>query len=241
MRRRRGIRWRRVVVWWVCLTVVMVGLEVATILWNGSRMPAGRPSPLSGFSSRVAPYNDYSYGLVYSRALCTRAATAPNPFIHHPLGWPSTRRPPRVDPRAHEGFQHFAGDALEPAIRLWDVLVPTHDSSGPAWMGVATESRLLVPLGVMLVGNGPTRIPASVHSTYPVVVRLDADRRFLLLRPRSALGIAAALSAVIVMAPVAFVGARRMLRRRRGRCVWCGYSLAGIGGDAVCPECGESR
>jgi hypothetical protein len=32
---------------------------------------------------------------------------------------------------------------------------------------------------------------------------------------------------------------RRRARRRRGRCVRCGYELAGVGGG-VCPECGDS-
>jgi hypothetical protein len=33
------------------------------------------------------------------------------------------------------------------------------------------------------------------------------------------------------------VGKRRF-RRRRGCCLWCGYSLDGLSGG-VCPECGE--
>lgn len=33
-------------------------------------------------------------------------------------------------------------------------------------------------------------------------------------------------------------GARRALRRRRGRCVRCGYDRTGLPQGAVCPECG---
>ena len=34
---------------------------------------------------------------------------------------------------------------------------------------------------------------------------------------------------------------RRMIRRRRGRCIKCGYDLHGHSGGAVCPECGVPR
>jgi hypothetical protein len=34
--------------------------------------------------------------------------------------------------------------------------------------------------------------------------------------------------------------ARREMRRRRGQCVMCAYSRAGLAEGAVCPECGGS-
>ncbi len=34
--------------------------------------------------------------------------------------------------------------------------------------------------------------------------------------------------------------ARRMIRRKRGRCIKCGYDLRGTSGGEVCPECGAT-
>ncbi len=48
-----------------------------------------------------------------------------------------------------------------------------------------------------------------------------------------------AFYAALLWLPFAPFAARRMIRRRRGRCVRCGYDLRGIQHD-VCPECGGS-
>jgi len=40
------------------------------------------------------------------------------------------------------------------------------------------------------------------------------------------------------LAGLGFASIRRARRRRRGRCAWCGYELAGL---EQCPECGKER
>jgi hypothetical protein len=48
-------------------------------------------------------------------------------------------------------------------------------------------------------------------------------------------------SLAIAVPLLALRAARRAWRRRRGRCVECGYPLAPSGAEATCPECGTSR
>ena len=49
----------------------------------------------------------------------------------------------------------------------------------------------------------------------------------------------AAILWILMLGPVT---ARRMIRRKRGRCIKCGYDLRGTsgGGGEVCPECGAT-
>jgi hypothetical protein len=43
---------------------------------------------------------------------------------------------------------------------------------------------------------------------------------------------------VLCVLPMAVRVARRVVRRRRGRCAWCGFEVQAL---AVCPECGVAR
>ena len=50
----------------------------------------------------------------------------------------------------------------------------------------------------------------------------------------------AALYGAVLASPVlAFRVWRRVRRRRRGRCVACGYDLSGLAPGGACPECGK--
>jgi hypothetical protein len=47
-----------------------------------------------------------------------------------------------------------------------------------------------------------------------------------------------ALAAPALLVLLGVEAGRRVWRRRRARCPWCDYDLAGLSGDAPCPECG---
>jgi hypothetical protein len=80
------------------------------------------------------------------------------------------------------------------------------------------------------------RIEQPLHRTYRIG---SADAMSVRWMPvvGSWLGVVLCVSAVWAWSPMI----REMVRAQRGCCAWCGYSLVGIAGDAVCPECGEGR
>jgi hypothetical protein len=83
-------------------------------------------------------------------------------------------------------------------------------------------------------------MPSRIRAAYPVVLTVEL-RTVRVLLHRDAIVIASSVSALLVGAGMGLGGARRARRMRKGRCAWCGYSLVGIAGDAVCPECGEGK
>jgi len=103
-----------------------------------------------------------------------------------------------------------------------------------------------IPVGSAVAAAGIRQkpqvvVPATVRSAYPLVIPLDGGRTQVMIRVWNVICLAAIMSAV----PLGFVAGvgwvKRAIRRRRGRCAACGYSLVGIAEGVVCPECGSAR
>jgi len=231
-------------VWWVVVTVVVVGVELGVLVWVGqARLPQVPVSPIG------VPV----YGAARSSAGYMFAWFYPGPrsIMRVVLGLGPdvcgadltddalTEQASRVDRMIREEVGASSGDS---AARVWDVLLHAHAASSSSWTGRASELSIGVPIGVVLVGDrANTVIARQLRSTYAVIVPMETNKTFLFVRVLNALCVAAVTGAGVVGICMGIGIARRTIRRTQDRCAWCNYSLSGIAGDAVCPECGIQR
>lgn len=165
------------------------------------------------------------------------------------LVWPR-RTPDGWPPKPESAFQNTNGLIRGRVANFYD------RSSGPSGMWRGWQQQVFSagwPMSAMeWEGVGTTQGGRILEFKWlamwqaPAWLRpnpLDADRRKLPLRPYLPGFLVdtlfwGALCFALLLDPGA---PRRYLRRRRGRCVSCGYDLRGLAPDAACPECGASR
>jgi hypothetical protein len=240
-----------VVVWWVVLTVVVVGVEVGAVWWVGSR-----PGPATWNSTmwlvwredRTQIYNS-DFTVQALSPLVVRACVRPqyldlNWVEPPPIVWTSDDS---LDALSDGEIDALAPDRADAARRLRDVLGAIRRVNGMHANVHALDVSFGLPIGMYvhgesggLGGHPQHSVPSGIRAAYPVVLTLEPQIARVLLH-RDAIVIAASVSALLVGVGIGLGGARRARRVRQGRCAWCGYSLVGIAGDAVCPECGEGR
>lgn len=190
-----------------------------------------------------------------------------------PVGWEGPVRDPRIeaDPGVHQVthvYWESIGDMLEmrerpeserrgpfekdmPWWAMTPTRVPDHERTHPGgnelfpvyevgcgWPWVTMVGRVL--------STGPRSL-ASCEVQGIVLEELDRGLRPKLLPTRPAWPgflastVAAASAWLLVVFTIGWIRAWR--RRRAGRCVACGYDMAGVpvaAGGRVCPECGRS-
>jgi hypothetical protein len=159
------------------------------------------------------------------------AAGWPN-WLAIPSSWPSPRN---VYVRSAAGMSvrslHFFdryGETRMRTRRRFDVHV--HDLGWPS---------LAMRYAIASASERPAVHISPLNGGLPVPARSAPWRRLPLRMIPTGFAVDTAFwggAAVLVWSVPGFV--RRGVRRRRGRCVRCGYELKGL---AVCPECGHQR
>ncbi len=146
-----------------------------------------------------------------------------------PSSYQSTPHPSEVLPGW--GVQHETPNQLAPGVMFIDNIIV----DGRGWPAVTMWSQLRNDGNKWVAENGFMRRSMGPWSA------VDGYPRVLPLRPIFPCFITntifyAALLWLLFAAPFA---TRRLIRKRRGRCVRCGYDLTGTEHD-VCPECGTT-
>lgn len=209
-----------------------------TVGWDV--LPDGFPLPTE---TEIVPVDPPAWGVIDDAAIAELSWTGTPAIVNRTIvayGWPwlAFRGGTTMDPAGTR--RHDIGREL---LAPMDVTWTPPGAAGPASAGVTSGT----PISVTPTASGSSARAAGVSSSGATITigftslagREDRTVPFIPIVPGvlANTGVFGTGWLVVLLAAGAMVRARR---RRRGRCLACGYDRRGIGADAACPECGTS-